>query len=135
VDALWADSTGHCYHANFNNVDFGCVQGTKTIISATNCSSSASPAVCGSAAAGSVVIAASATTVVVNTSAVTANSQIFVFPDETLGTKLSVTCNSTLATAASGLAITARTAGTSFTISTLATVAVNPVCLSYLVTN
>ena len=102
---------------------------------ATNCSSSASPAVCGSASAGSVTIAAAATTIVVNTSAVTANSQIFVFPDETLGTKLSVTCNSTLATAASGLAVTARTAGTSFTISTLATVAVNPVCLSYLVTN
>lgn len=100
-----------------------------------NCSSTTSPAVCGSAAAGSVVIAAGATTVQVNTSAVTANSQIFVFPDETLGTKLSVTCNSTLATAAAGLAITSRSAGTSFTISTLATVAVNPVCLSYLVVN
>ncbi len=81
---------------------------------ATNCSSAASPAICGSAQAGSVVIAAGATTVTVNTTAVTANSQILVFPDETLGTKLSVTCNSTLATAASGLAITARTAATSF---------------------
>jgi hypothetical protein len=102
---------------------------------ATNCSSSASPAVCGSAQAGSVVIAAGATTVTVNTTAVTANSQILVFPDETLGTKLSVTCNSTLATAASGLAITARTAATSFQISTVATIAVNPVCLSYLIIN
>lgn len=102
---------------------------------ATNCSSSASPAVCGSAQAGSVVIAAGATTVTVNTTAVTANSQIFVFPDETLGTKLSVTCNSTLATAASGLAITARTAATSFQITTVATIAVNPVCLGYLIIN
>lgn len=103
--------------------------------SLTNCSSSAAPAVCASAAAGSVVIAAGQTTVTVNTTAVTANSQILVFPDETLGTKLSVTCNSTLATAASGLAITARTAATSFQISTLATVAVNPVCLSYVIVN
>ncbi len=116
-------------------VQFGdTVQSTK-FLTVTNCSSAASPAVCGSAASGSVVIAASATTVQVNTSAVTANSQIFVFPDETLGTKLSVTCNSTLATAASGLAITARSAGSSFTISTLATVAVNPVCLSYMIVN
>lgn len=100
-----------------------------------NCSSSASPAVCGGASAGSVVIAAGATTVVVNTAVVTANSQIFVFPDESLGTKLGVTCNSTLATAAAGLAITARVAATSFTITTLATVAVNPVCLSYHIVN
>src|SRR5207302_7263892 len=49
-----------------------------------NCTSSASPAVCGSAAAGSVVIAAAATTVTVNTTAVTANSQIFLQPDDSL---------------------------------------------------
>jgi hypothetical protein len=101
----------------------------------SNCSSSASPAVCLSSAAGSVVIAAGATTVQVNTSAAGANSQIFVFPDETLGTKLGVTCNTTLATVASGLAITARTAGTSFTISTTGTISTNPVCLNYLVVN
>ena len=112
-------------------------QGTTvgSLLTTTNCSSAASPAVCAAAPAGSVVIAAGATTVVVNTTAVTANSQILVFPDETLGAKLSVTCNSTLATAAAGLAITARTAATSFTISTLATVAVNPVCLSYMIVN
>lgn len=101
----------------------------------TNCSSSASPAVCGSASAGSVVIAAAGTTVTVNTTAVTANSQIFLAADDTLGTKLSVTCNSTLATLIGGLAITARTGGTSFQITSGATPAVNPLCLSYFIVN
>lgn len=101
----------------------------------TNCSSSAAPAVCGSAAAGSVVVAAAATTVTVNTTAVTANSQIFLAADDTLGTKLSVTCNSTLATLIGGLAITARTAGTSFQITSGATPAVNPLCISYFIVN
>lgn len=102
---------------------------------ASNCSSSASPAVCGSAAAGSIVIAAAATTVTVNTSAVTANSQILLLADDTLGTKLSVTCNSTLATLIGGLAVTARTGGTSFQITSGATPAVNPLCISYIIIN
>ncbi len=135
------DSTGNHLNYTASTGAFSCGTSTPasptltTVVTAGNCSSSASPAVCSSSAAGSVVIAAGATTVQVNTSAVTANSQIFVFPDETLGTKLGVTCNSTLATAASGLAITARSAGTSFTVSTTATIAVNPVCLSYLIVN
>ena len=69
-----------------------------TYSTASNCSSSSSPAVCGSSAAGSVVIAAGATSVTVETKAVTANSQIFVQVDDTLGAKLDVTCNSTLST-------------------------------------
>jgi hypothetical protein len=73
--------------------------------------------------------------VTVNTTAVTANSQIDVTPDDTLGTKLSVTCNSTLATLIGGLAITARTGGTSFQITSGATPAVNPLCISYHITN
>jgi hypothetical protein len=101
----------------------------------TNCSSSASPAVCAAAPAGSVVIAAATTTITVNTTAVTANSQIFLFADDTLGTKLSVTCNSTLATLIGGLAVTARTGGTSFQITSGATPAVNPLCISYLIVN
>lgn len=112
----------------------GTVSG-KAYSTATNCSSSASPAVCGSAAAGSVVIAAAATTVTVNTTAVTANSQIFLVPDDTLGTKLGVTCNSTLATLVGGLAVTARTAATSFQITSGATPAVNPLCISYYIVN
>ncbi len=134
-DTCYGDSTAHAVMCSNNGGTYYPVALVNTILTGTNCSSAASPAVCGSAAAGSVTIAAGATTIQVNTSAVTANSQILVFPDETLGTKLSVTCNSTLATAAAGLAITARSAGVSFTISTLATVAVNPVCLSYVVVN
>jgi hypothetical protein len=105
---------------------------------ATNCSSSASPAVCGSAAAGSVLIPTGTTssTLTVNTTAVTANSQIFFYPDDTLGTKLgSITCNSTLATLVGGSAITARTAGTSFQITFNGTIATNGVCGSYLILN
>jgi len=101
----------------------------------SNCSSSAAPAVCGSAAAGSVVIAAAGTTVTVNTTAVTANSQIFLNADDTLSTKLAVTCNSTLATLVGGLAVTARTAGTSFQITSGTTPAVNPLCISYHIIN
>lgn len=98
---------------------------------ATNCSSAASPAVCGSASAGSVVIAATATSVVVNTTAVTANSQIFVMYDAGLGTKLSVTCN---ATEPALYGITARTAGTSFTIGASVSTT-NPACFSYFIVN
>jgi len=105
------------------------------LATATNCSSSASPAVCGSAASGSVVIAASATTVVVNTTAVTANSQILITEDRSLGTKLSVTCDTTSALTLGSPVITARTAATSFTIGLAAASAINPVCLSYTIIN
>lgn len=106
-----------------------------THLTATNCSSSASPAVCGSAAAGSVAVPTGATpTLVIDTSAVTANSQILLTIDESLGTKLSVTCNSTLATLVQPV-VTARTGGTSFTIQINATLATNPACVSYLVVN
>ena len=104
---------------------------------ASNCTSSASPAVCVAAQAGSVAIPTGITSVAltVNTTAVTANSQIFVFSDDSLGTKLSVTCNSTLATLVGGLAITARTAATSFTVTYNGTIATNPLCVSFLVVN
>lgn len=98
-----------------------------------NCSSSASPAVCASAPSGSVVIAAAATTVTVNTTSVTANSQIFISEDDTLGTKLGVTCNTTLA--ARTYEISARTAGTSFQITSSAAPVTNPACLSYTIIN
>lgn len=97
----------------------------------TNCSSSASPAVCGAAASGSVVIAASATSVVVDTTAVTANSQIQLTFDSSLGTKLGVTCNTTYAAPQ----ITARTAATSFTVSTGSAPITNPACYSYTIVN
>jgi lysophospholipase L1-like esterase len=115
---------------------FGVIQGG-TINTATNCSSSASPAICGSAAAGSVALPTNAvsSSIVVNTTAVTANSQILVTTDDTLGTKLGVTCNSTVATLVGGLTISARTAGTSFTIANNVAVVTNPLCVSYLVIN
>tara|TARA_R110000868_G_scaffold58624_2_gene180826 strand:- start:87 stop:1514 length:1428 start_codon:yes stop_codon:yes gene_type:complete len=99
--------------------------------SETNCSSSAGPAVCAAAAAGSVVVAAAATTVVVNSTAVTANSQIFVVYDSSLGTKLGVTCNATIPAL---YGVTARTAATSFTLTATAPVT-NPACFSYFIIN
>jgi hypothetical protein len=100
----------------------------------TNCSSSASPAVCGAAAAGSVAIVAGTNpTIVVNTTAVTANSQIILTEDQSLGTKLGVTCNTTLPTGAAN--VTARTAGTSFTAEITGVFSTNPVCVSYSIVN
>jgi len=99
--------------------------------SETNCSSSAAPAVCAAAAAGSVVIPAAGTDVVVNTTAVTANSQIFAIFDQSLGTKLGVTCNSTTANPHIG----ARVAGTSFTIHANVSPITNPACFSYFIIN
>lgn len=103
---------------------------------ATNCSNAASPAVCGSAAAGAVAVPTGITSVVlvVNTTAVTANSQITLTSDDSL-TIAATTCNSTLATLVGGLAVTARTAGTSFTITYNGTIATNPLCVSYSIVN
>lgn len=97
-----------------------------------NCISSASPAVCSASTAGSVVVAATASTVVVDTTAVTANSQILLTFDESLSTRLTVTCNT--ATIQQPV-VSARTAGTSFTITVPATVSTNPDCISYLIVN
>lgn len=100
---------------------------------ATNCSSATSPAVCAAAASGSFVIAASGTAVTVNTTAITATSQIYVQQDNSLGTKLGVTCNTGIL--AGPPAITARTAGTSFAVGVTAGLATNPVCFSYTIIN
>lgn len=101
----------------------------------SNCSSSASPAVCGSAAAGSVALPTGTNpTLVVNTSAVTANSQIMLTVDESLGTKLGVTCNTTLSTLLNPV-VTARSANTSFTFTIGAIIATNPACVSYIIEN
>jgi hypothetical protein len=97
----------------------------------TNCSSSASPAACVSASAGSVTVATSVTTEVVNTTAITANSQVLLTFDSSLGTRLGVTCNTT---AVQG-AISARTAGASFTIKLPTAPSTNPACFSYEIVN
>lgn len=103
-----------------------------TYTTATNCTDSAGAAACGSASAGSVVLDAAATTVVVSTTAVTANSQIFIQEDSSLGTRLSVTCNTTTGR---DWTVSARTAATSFTITSSAAPATNPACLSYHIVN
>ncbi len=112
----------------------GAVTGT-TYLTKTNCASSASPAVCGSSAAGMVVIAAGATSVVVNTTAVTANSEVQVSEDQSLGTALTVTCNTQALTTLGAPRVTARTAATSFTISIDVAPTTNPMCVTYSVVN
>lgn len=104
-------------------------------VQTNNCISSASPAVCASAWTGVVAVPTGTNpTLVVDTTAVTANSQIIVTPDESLGAALGITCNSTLTTQGP-LVITARTAGTSFTVAVDATTATNKVCLSFAIVN
>ncbi len=87
---------------------------------------------CGAAPSGYVTIAAAATTVTVATTKVTANSQITITEDQSLGTALSVTCNTgTIRT----YYVTTRTAGTNFVITTSAMPVTNPACLSYSIIN
>ena len=103
---------------------------SKLYNTATNCSSSGGT--CSAAAAGSVSIAAAATTVTVSTTAVTANSQIFIQEDSSLGTKLGVTCNTTTGR---DYTVTARTAATSFVVTASAAPVTNPACLVYTIVN
>lgn len=107
---------------------------TPKLFTTSNCSSSASPAVCGSASSGSFSVAAGTnSTIVVATTAVTANSQIILTIDDTLGTKLGVTCNSTIQQTTP--IVSARTSGVSFTATVVGVFTTNPVCLSYAIIN
>lgn len=103
-----------------------------TMQTTANCTSAASPATCTASSAGSVVMAATTSTIVVNTSVVTASSQIFAIQDNGLGTKLSVTCNTS---AAMNPYVSARSAGTSFTVKVDIAPTVNPLCLSFFIVN
>lgn len=100
-------------------------------LTATNCADSAGAAACGSASAGSVVVDAGSTTVVVSTTAVTANSQIHVTFDSSLGARLGITCNTTAALPF----VSARTAATSFTLSVTVAPAADAACYSYSIIN
>lgn len=109
--------------------------------SATHCAaagSGANPSIaaCSAAPAGffSCATNASTGTCQVNTTAVTANSTILVQPDSTLGTALSVTCNTTADTGLTAPRVSARSAASSFTI-TLGTFSTNPLCFSYSIIN
>ena len=101
-----------------------------------NCTSSASPAVCGAAAAGSVNIASGgATTIVVDTTAISGNSTVIVTEDQSLGTKLGVTCNTQSSLVLGTPRVTARSSATSFTIAIDVTPTTNPMCIGYQVIN
>lgn len=103
----------------------------------TNCNSAASPAVCGSAPNGSILIPTGTTssTLTVNDTLVTSASQIWFYPDDSLGTRLGVTCNTTLATLVGGSFISARTPGTSFQITFNGSILTNGVCGSFGIIN
>jgi len=102
------------------------------INSASNCSSSTSPAVCGSASAGSVAIEPQSNTLTVNTTAVTANSQILLTVDSSLSGKLGLTCGVTAPSTTP--IVTARTPGIGFTITAVGQFS-RPICLSYAIVN
>lgn len=103
-----------------------------SIGTASNCASTASPAVCGTAPAGSVALPNGVSTLIVNTTAVTANSQIFINEDSSLGTRLGITCNTGTGR---NYVINARIPGTSFTIKSSGNPATNKACLNYLIVN
>lgn len=105
------------------------------VASTTNCSDSAGAAACGAAPAGSFVIDAASTATVVSTTAVTANSQIFLQEDSSLGTRLGITCNTQSVLILGAPVITARTAGTSFTATIVVGPTAVPMCVSYFLVN
>jgi len=105
------------------------------ILTSANCASGASPAVCAAASAGAVAMPTGVNpTLVVNTTAVTAGSEILLTVDDSV-TIGGTTCNSTLATLVGGMAITARSANTSFTVSYNGTITTNPLCFVYAIIN
>ena len=121
-----------CYASSSSSLQ--CAGGAPAGVTASNCSSGASPAVCGSARAGSVAVPTGATpTLVINSTAVTATSEILLNVDES-ATIAGTTCNTTLATLVNPV-VTARSAGTSFTIQMNSTLATNPACVDYQIVN
>jgi hypothetical protein len=98
---------------------------------ASECFSSASPAVCGSSIDGFVAIPAGASSVVVDTTAVTANSNIQLTFDTTKGSQLKVTCNTT----PQQPYVSGNVPGANFTISVPANFTTNPGCIGYHIKN
>ncbi len=97
----------------------------------SNCSSNSSPATCGSAAAGSVTVAAGATTQIIETTAVTANSQILLTFDSSIGKKLGVNCNKMPVQGA----VSERIIGKRFTLLVQTAPKSSPACFSYEIIN
>jgi hypothetical protein len=100
---------------------------------ATNCVTNGS---CGSATAGMAAILTTGATVVVSTSSVTANSEIKIQYDETLGgsSQLNVICNTGTSEGATYW-VSSRTPGSSFTIKTSVTPVTHPACVSWTLNN
>jgi hypothetical protein len=99
-----------------------------------NCASAAPNPNCGQSAAGSVVLQPGATSLIVTTAKVTADSEILVTPDTSLGAKLGIACNQNVASAFAPHGITARVPGKSFTLS-IANPANAPNCYSFTIIN
>ena len=129
--------------SSMNSVDPGCqvgqicnVEGHPVAVSSyrtlLNCSSASTPANCGSAPAGSFVLEVGSTTARVNTTSVTANSQILVIEDSSLGDKLRVSCNKSTGRT---YTIMNRAPGLSFTVNSSFAPADHPACLSFQLLN
>lgn len=87
---------------------------------------------CVAAGSGSSTIAASATTVTISSTDVTLWSKITVSENSANGTRLGVTCNTTLGRT---YAVTAMLPAVSFTITTSAAPTINPACLDWKIVN
>jgi len=98
------------------------------------CVSSASPAACGYTSAGMVALPAGGNSLTVNTPFITATSRITINEDMTLGSSFSpaITCNTV---GGRTYSVTAKTAGTSFTITSSTAPATNPACLVFSIQN
>lgn len=92
-----------------------------------NCSTAS----CNNSAAGSFNIAAAASTMTIAASNITANSEVFLGFDASLGTRLGVTCNTTFQQPY----VSGRVPGTSFAVSIVSPAATNPVCFSWHIIN
>lgn len=90
---------------------------------------------CGAAPVGSFGIAAAATTQTIATTAVTANSVITLTRDNSLGTALSLTCNTQSSLVLGTPYVTTRTPGVSFVVAIDVAPTTNPMCVSYKIVN
>lgn len=101
----------------------------------TNCADSAGAAACGSASSGAFVIDATTTATVVSTTAITANSQVLLTEDSSLGTRLGITCNTQSILILGTPVVTARTTGASFTATIVVGPTTSPMCINYTIVN
>lgn len=84
---------------------------------------------------GSSTIVAAGTTRTITNAYVTASSKIIISRDDTLGTLLSVTCNTQSSLTLGTPRVTTRTAGTSFVVSVDVAPTTNPLCFTWAVIN